>query len=89
VNRTLSKRGVGINGVFKEIDDCPYKLLNTQFHPYYVETGFEVSELSVLKENGIVDSIYNQLDKAEVDTELNKNSYKIYQKNYALWREEC
>jgi|LauGreDrversion4_2_1035121.scaffolds.fasta_scaffold351166_1 hypothetical protein len=54
----------------------------------YQTIGYDESELNIYKENGLINVIKSNVVNF-TDTELMRNTYKLYYKPFALWTAQC
>ena len=72
----------------EEYHSCYFNMNNSKWHPMYYETGYRVQEYEVYNENGLLSSIADKIPRYK-SSDLKLNYYKLYQKPYSFWSDEC
>lgn len=60
----------------------------TETHPDFFDIGVYVSEYKMLSDNRLIDQVRSKVPDYR-ETDLLRNNYKMYYKNFALWSINC
>ncbi len=72
----------------EEYNSCYFSYNDSKQHPMYYETGYKVLEYDVYNENDLLTDIASKIPKYK-SSDLKLNYYKLYQKPYSFWSDQC
>lgn len=89
----LFKRPVKINSLFVEVDECIYNNNGQEENTLVKPTGFNISELALYSENGLMNRINGYFASTQIQVnpavELAKNNFQIWYKPYSFYSRKC